>query len=82
MMGRHFVYSNQRVNMKSSIFFGLAMGHHASLNETQIKISATIFDSILTTKAAIVAKALELKRKGLAFIEEHFSEKRTVVFLF
>ena len=80
MMGRHFVYSNQRINMKSSIFFGF--GYHPSLNKTQIKRSAAIFDSILTTKAAIVAKALELKRKGLAFLEEHSSNKRTIVFLF
>ena len=83
-MGRHFVSSNRRFNMKSSIFFGVTMNAHGypGLNKTKIKRSDIICYSISATKAAIVAKALELKRKGLAFLEEHFSDKRTVVFLF
>ena len=78
------------------IFSGLALTVHGyprtkksamtvqeSLNKTRIKrTTGEHFNSILATKAAIVAKALELKRKGLAFLEEHFSEKKTVVFLF
>ena len=51
---------------------------YPGLNKTKIKGSAVICSSILATKA----KALELKRKGLAFLEEHFFEKKTVVFLF
>ena len=70
--------------MRSSIFFGLTMNAHGypGLNKTKIKTSAVICNSILATKAAIVTKASELKREGLAFLEEHFSNKRTVVFLF
>ena len=75
------------------IFFGLAMTVHGypkqtrnsairsqeSLNKTRIKRTAgKTFDSILATKAAIVTKTLELKRKGLAFLDElvsHFQMK-------
>ena len=55
---------------------------YPGLNKTKIKTSAVICNSILATKVAIVANALELKRKGLVFLEEHFSEKKTVIFLF
>ena len=66
--------------MRSSIFFRVTMNAdgYPGLNKTKIKGSAVICSSILATKA----KALELKRKGLAFLEEHFFEKKTVVFLF
>ena len=73
----------------SLIFFGLVMTvhgyprrtrnstirHQESLNKTRIKRTAgKIFDS----EDAIVAKSLELKRKGLALLEElvnHFQMK-------
>ena len=90
----HLVESNRSINMNTTIlvsliFFGLAMTvhgyprrtrnstirHQESLNKTRIKRTAgKIFDSILATKAAFV----ELKRKGLAFLEElvsHFQMK-------
>ena len=75
------------------IFFGLAMTvhgyprrtrnsairHQESLNKTRIKRTAgKIFDS----EDAIVAKSLELKRKGLALLEElvnHFQMKVQLV---
>ena len=56
-----------------------AIRSQESLNKTRIKRTAgKTFDSILATKAAIVTKTLELKRKGLAFLEElvsHFQMK-------
>ena len=79
------------------IFFGLAMAVHGyprrtknsamtvqeSLNKTRIKrTTGKMFDSILATKAALVAKPLELKRKGLALLEElvsHFQMKVQLV---
>ena len=79
------------------IFFGLAMNVHGyprrtkksamtvqeSLNKTRIKrATGKIFDSILATKAALVAKPLELKRKGLVLLEElvnHFQMKVKLV---
>ena len=48
----------------------------ASFN--RIKRSGKVFDIILAVKAAIINDALELKRKGLAFLEEvvnHFKAK-------
>ena len=74
------------------IFFGLALTVHGyprtkklamtvqeSLNKTRIKRTAgKIFDS----EDAIVAKSLELKRKGLALLEElinHFQMKVQLV---
>ena len=78
------------------IFFGLVLTVHGyprtkksamtvqeSLNKTRIKrTTGKIFDSILATKAALVAKPLELKRKGLALLEElvnHFQMKVQLV---
>ena len=78
------------------IFFGLALTVHGyprtkksamtvqeSLNKTRIKRTAgKIFDSILATKAALVAKPLELKKKGLALLEDlvnHFQMKVQLV---
>ena len=79
------------------IFFGLVLTVHCyprrtknsamkvqeSLNKTQIKrTTGKIFDSILAAKAALVAKPLELKRKGLALLEElvsHFQMKVQLV---
>ena len=79
------------------IFFELAMTVHGyprrtrnsamtvqeSLNKTRIKrTTGKIFDSILATKAALVPKPLELKRKGLALLEElvnHFQMKVQLV---
>ena len=72
------------------IFFGLAMTAHgfpgtrdtamgqASLNKIRVKRSGKIFDQILAIKAAVVGEALELKKKGLAFLEDvvnHFKAK-------
>ena len=74
----------------SMVFFGLAMTVHgfpgtrdtamgqASLNKIRIKRSGKIFDQILAIKAAVVGEALELKKKGLAFLEDvvnHFKAK-------
>ena len=78
------------------IFFGLLLNVHGyprtkksamtvqeSLNKTRIKrTTGKIFDSILATKAALVPKPLELKRKGLALLEElvnHFQMKVQLV---
>ena len=82
------------INMKPTTiliylaFFGLAMIVHgypgtrdsgigqASFN--RIKRSGKVFDTILAVKAAIINDALELKNKGLAFLEEvvnHFKAK-------
>ena len=50
----------------------------ASLNKIRIKRSGKIFDQILAIKAAFVGEALELKKKGLAFLEDvvnHFKAK-------
>ena len=92
----HLVESNHSINMNTTIlvsliFFGLVMTVHGyprrtrnsamtvqeSLNKTRIKRTAgKIFDSILATKP------LELKRKGLAFLEElvsHFQKKVQLV---
>ena len=55
---------------------------YPGLNKTKVKKSDVICNSILATKTAIMSKALELKRMGLAFLKEHFSDKKTVVFLF
>ena len=74
------------------IFFGLALTVHGyprtkklamtvqeSLNKTRIKrTTGKIFDSILATNSSLVTKPLELKRKGLALLEElvnHFQMK-------
>ena len=66
----------------SLVFFGLAMTVHgfpgtrdtamgqASLNKIRIKRSGKIFDQILAIKAAFLGEALELKKKGLAFLED------------
>ena len=54
-----------------------AMGQ-ASLDNIRIKRSGKIFDQILAIKAAFVGEALELKKKGLAFLEDvvnHFKAK-------
>ena len=74
----------------SLVFFGLAMTVHGfpgtrdtamgqgSLNKIRIKRSGKIFDQILAIKAAVVGEALELKKKGLAFLEDvvnHFKAK-------
>ena len=74
----------------SLVFFGLALTVHgfpgtrdtamgqASLNNIRIKRSGKIFDQILAIKAAFVGEALELKKKGLAFLEDvvnHFKSK-------
>ena len=74
----------------SLVFFGLAMTVHgfpgtrdtamgqASLNKIRIKRSGKIFDQIKAIKAALVGEALELKKKGLAFLEDvvnHFKAK-------
>ena len=60
-----------------------AMTVQESLNKTRIKrTTGKIFDSFLATKATFVAKPLELKRKGLAFLEElvsHFQMKVQLV---
>ena len=78
------------------IFVGLALTVHGyprtkksamtvqeSLNKTRIKrTTGKIFDSILATKAALVAKPSELKSKGLALLEElvnHFQMKVQLV---
>ena len=48
----------------------------ASFN--RIKRSGKVFDTIFAVKAAIINDALELKNKGLAFLEEvvnHFKAK-------
>ena len=74
----------------SLVFFGLAMTVHgfpgtrdttigqASLNNIRIKRSGKIFDQIKAIKAAFIGEALELKTKGLAFLEDvvnHFKAK-------
>jgi hypothetical protein len=74
----------------SLVFFGLAMTVHgfpgtrdtamgqADLNNIRIKRSGKIFDQIKAIKAALIGEALELKKKGLAFLEDvvnHFKEK-------
>ena len=74
----------------SLVFFGLAMTVHGfpgtrdtamgqvSLNKIRIKRSGKIFDQIKAIKAAFVSEALELKKKGLAFLEDvvnHFKSK-------
>ena len=90
----YFVDSNQRIIMKpksiliSLVFFGLAITVHgypgtrdssigqASFN--RIKRSGKVFDNLLAVKAAIINDALELKKKGLAFLEGvviHFKAK-------
>ena len=72
------------------VFFGLAMTVHgfpgtrdtargqASLNKIRIKRSGKLYDQILAIKTAFVSEALELKKKGLAFLEDvvnHFKAK-------
>ena len=74
----------------SLVFFGLAITVHgfpgtrdtamgqASLNKIRIKRSGTLVDQILAIKAAFIGEALELKKKGLAFLEDvvnHFKAK-------
>ena len=74
----------------SLVFFGLAMTVHGfpgtrdtamgqvSLNKIRIKRSGKIFDQIKAIKAAFISEALELKKKGLAFLEDvvnHFKSK-------
>ena len=74
----------------SLVFFGLAMTVHgfpgtrdtamgqASLDNIRIKRSGKIFDQIKAIKAALIGEALELKKKGLAFLEDvvnHFKAK-------
>ena len=54
-----------------------AMGEE-SLNKIRIKRSGKMFDQIKAIRAALVGEALELKKKGLAFLEDvvnHFKAK-------
>ena len=52
-------------------------GTNSSTNR-RIKRSAKLYDQILAIKAALIGEALELKKKGLAFLEDvvnHFKSK-------